>query len=350
MTSLEKNVSSPVYSKQTTDSISSQSNTVPHPAHTTSRLRMSSHIFHSKSQKPISHTTSIQTMTIPHLSTTHKKSKPKGKTKILINEIAISQNTPEEQFIELKVSSDYTHDLQSYEVVVFSGIGEVLSTMSIHGDTGKPYAILANEDIHVNIRKELQKKKSIAVAVYHRSESTSDVITLHSKGVMDAIVLTAYDGQPSDQLMQNLMKDNASPFHVSSSALTNGGTISRCAENHVRDTQDFMEMSEPKATRGFRNVKCPSNRLPTVSDNSIDNIQLTLIVVMSCLGLFFVIVLFVVMIMKQKQRQIKIMQNSINMKEDEDEEVVLKMASVKFDSNIEEPPTFDNNVYLAINS
>lgn len=289
-------------------------------------------------------------MTIPNLSTTHKKSKPKGKTKILINEISISQNRPEEQFIELKVSSDYTHDLQSYEVVVFSGIGEVLSTMSIHGDTGKPYAILANEDIHVNIRKELQKKKSIAVAVYHRSESTSDVITLHSKGVMDAIVLTAYDGRPSDQLMQNLMKDNASPFHVSSSALTNGGTISRCAENHVRDTQDFMEMSEPKATRGFRNVKCPSNRLPTVSDNSIDNIQLTLIVVMSCLGLFFVIVLFVVMIMKQKQRQIKIMQNSINMKEDEDEEVVLKMASVKFDSNIEEPPTFDNNVYLAINS
>lgn len=47
---------------------------------------------------------------------------------------------------------------------------------------------------------------------------------------------------------------------------------------------------------------------------------------------------------------IRIMQNSINMKEDEDEEVVLKMASVKFDSNIEEPPTFDNNVYLAINS
>lgn len=47
---------------------------------------------------------------------------------------------------------------------------------------------------------------------------------------------------------------------------------------------------------------------------------------------------------------IRIMQNSINMKEDEDEEVVLKMASVKFDSNIKEPPTFDNNVYLAINS
>lgn len=47
---------------------------------------------------------------------------------------------------------------------------------------------------------------------------------------------------------------------------------------------------------------------------------------------------------------IRIMQNSINMKENEDEEVVLKMASVKFDSNIEEPPTFDNNVYLAINS
>lgn len=47
---------------------------------------------------------------------------------------------------------------------------------------------------------------------------------------------------------------------------------------------------------------------------------------------------------------IRIMQNSINMKEDEDEEVVLKMASVKFDSNIEEPPAFDNNVYLAINS
>lgn len=44
------------------------------------------------------------------------------------------------------------------------------------------------------------------------------------------------------------------------------------------------------------------------------------------------------------------MQNSINMKEDEDEEVVLKMASVKFDSNIEEPPTFDDSVYLAINS
>lgn len=39
----------------------------------------------------------------------------------------------------------------------------------------------------------------------------------------------------------------------------------------MRDTQDFMEMSEPKATRGFRNVKCPSNRLPTVSDNSIGN-------------------------------------------------------------------------------
>lgn len=55
------------------------------------------------------------------------------------------------------------------------------------------------------------------------------------------------------------------------SALTNGGTISRCAENHVRDTQDFMEMSEPKATRGFRNVKCPSNRLPTLSDKSIGN-------------------------------------------------------------------------------
>lgn len=111
MTSLEKNVSSPVYSKQTTDSISSQSNTVPHSAHTTSRLQMSSHIFHSKSQKPKSHTTSIQTMTIPHLSTTHKKSKPKGKTKILINEIAISQNRPEEQFIELKVSSK-SHVLQ----------------------------------------------------------------------------------------------------------------------------------------------------------------------------------------------------------------------------------------------
>lgn len=47
---------------------------------------------------------------------------------------------------------------------------------------------------------------------------------------------------------------------------------------------------------------------------------------------------------------IRIMQNSINMKEDEDEEVVLKMASVKFDSNIEEPPTFDDSVYLAINS
>lgn len=53
----------------------------------------------------------------------------------------------------LDLVGDYTHDLQSYEVVVFSGIGEVLSTMSIHGDTGKPYAILANEDIHVNIRK-----------------------------------------------------------------------------------------------------------------------------------------------------------------------------------------------------
>lgn len=59
-------------------------------------------------------------------------------------------------------------------------------------------------------------KKSIAVAVYHRSESTSDVITLQSKGVMDAVVLTAYDGRPSDQLMQTLMEDNASPFHVSS--------------------------------------------------------------------------------------------------------------------------------------
>lgn len=111
MTSLEKNVSSPVYSKQTTDSISSQSKTVPHLPHTTSRLQMSSHIFHSKSQKPKSHTTSIQTMTILNLSTTHKKSKPKGKTKILINEIAISQNRPEEQFIELKVSSK-SHVLQ----------------------------------------------------------------------------------------------------------------------------------------------------------------------------------------------------------------------------------------------
>lgn len=64
--------------------------------------------------------------------------------------------------------------------------------------------------------------------------------------------------------------DTISRFIIKS-ALTNGGTISRCAENHVRDTQDFMEMSEPKATRGFRNVKCPSNRLPTVSDNSIGN-------------------------------------------------------------------------------
>lgn len=103
--SLEKNFTSPVYSKQTSDSISSQSNTVVHPAHTTSRFQMSSDIFHSRSQKPKSHSTSIQTMTIPNLSTKHEKSKPNGKTEILINEIAISQNRPEEQFIELKVSS-----------------------------------------------------------------------------------------------------------------------------------------------------------------------------------------------------------------------------------------------------
>lgn len=37
------------------------------------------------------------------------------------------------------------------------------------------------------------------------------------------------------------------------------------------------------------------------------------------------------------------------MKEDEDEEVVLKMVLVKFDSNIEEFLIFDNNVYLVIN-
>lgn len=35
----------------------------------------------------------------------HKKPNPTGKTKILINEIAISQNSLDEQFIELKVSS-----------------------------------------------------------------------------------------------------------------------------------------------------------------------------------------------------------------------------------------------------
>lgn len=46
---------------------------------------------------------------------------------------------------------------------------------------------------------------------------------------------------------------------------------------------------------------------------------------------------------------IRIMQNFINMKEDEDEEVVLKMVLVKFDSNIEEFLIFDNNVYLVIN-
>lgn len=34
--------------------------------------------------------------------------------------------------------------------------------MSIHGDTGKPYTILANEDIHVNIRK-VQPKSSVYV-------------------------------------------------------------------------------------------------------------------------------------------------------------------------------------------
>lgn len=44
------------------------------------------------------------------------------------------------------------------------------------------------------------------------------------------------------------------------------------------------------------------------------------------------------------------MQSTLNLREDEDEEVVLKMGTVKVDSNIEEPPTFDNNVYLAINS
>ena len=37
----------------------------------------------------------------------HKKPNPTGKTKILINEIAISQNSPDEQFIELKVSSRF---------------------------------------------------------------------------------------------------------------------------------------------------------------------------------------------------------------------------------------------------
>ncbi|XP_062621635.1 uncharacterized protein LOC134283202 [Saccostrea cucullata] len=272
----------------------------------------------------------------------------RGETKILINEIVISQTKPNEQFIELKISSDFTHDLRSYKVVVFSGRGEVLSTIDMHGNTGKQYKILANEDIHVNIRKELEERKSLAVAVYHRSESVSSDITMHSKGVMDAIVLTAYDGKPSNQLMQNLMNDNVSPFHVSSSALKNGGSISRCAENHVRDTQDFMELSRPKATRGFRNMRCPKN-IPTPSSNSFDNVKMTLAVVMSCLALFLVIVFFVVMMIKHKQRQIKLMQSSLWLKDDEDEDVVLKMGSVTFDENPENP-TFKNDVYLTIKS
>jgi hypothetical protein len=48
------------------------------------------------------------------------------------------------------------------------------------------------------------------------------------------------------------------------SALEHGGSISRCKENHIRDTQDFMELSRPKATRGFRNSKCPRSS-PTSS-------------------------------------------------------------------------------------
>lgn len=118
--SLEKNVSSPVYSKQTSESISSQSNTVPHLVQTTSSLQMFSQIFHSKSQKPKSRTTSIQIMTIPYLSTKHEQSKPNGKTKILINEIAISQNRPEEQFIELKVSSkSYILQIHVLYILIF---------------------------------------------------------------------------------------------------------------------------------------------------------------------------------------------------------------------------------------
>lgn len=53
------------------------------------------------------------------------------------------------------------------------------------------------------------------------------------------------------------------------SALQHGGSISRCAENHVRDTQDFMELSKPKATRGFKNAKCPSDIRPSVNDKPI---------------------------------------------------------------------------------
>lgn len=68
--------------------------------------------------------------------------------------------------------------------------------------------------------QELQSSKSLAVAVYHRSESASGQITMQSKGVMDAIVLTAYDGRPSDQLMQNLMNDNVTPFHVSARSIS----------------------------------------------------------------------------------------------------------------------------------
>ncbi|XP_048738271.2 uncharacterized protein LOC125652870 [Ostrea edulis] len=283
-----------------------------------------------------------------HVSPLASKSQHHGKTRILINEIAISQQKPEEQFIELKVSSDYTHDLQSYEVVVFSGRGEVLSTTDIHGNTGNPYNILANEDIHVNIRKELKQKKSIAVAVYDRSNTAVSDITMKSEGVMDAIVLTAYDGKPSDQLMQSLMNDNATPFHVSSSALEHGGSISRCKENHVRDTQDFMELSRPKATRGFRNSKCPKNKFPATSSDSFDNVKLTVTVVMSCLAVFLVIVLIVVMIMKQKQRKIKLLQSSLWLKDDDDdEEDILKMGSVNFEENHEDP-TFKNNVYLTI--
>ncbi|XP_022331398.2 uncharacterized protein LOC111129355 [Crassostrea virginica] len=273
----------------------------------------------------------------------HKKPNPTGKTKILINEIAISQNSLDEQFIELKVSSDYTHGLESYEVVVFSGMGEVLSVANVPGDTSKRYTILASEDIHVNIIKELQSSKSLAVAVYHRSESASGQITMQSKGVMDAIVLTAYDGRPSDQLMQNLMNDNVTPFHVSASALQHGGSISRCAENHVRDTQDFMELSKPKATRGFKNAKCPSDIRPSVNDKPIGNYKLTLIVVTSCLALFCVIVFFVVTMMKRKQQEMKLMQASLWKRDEDDEEVVLKMGSVNFEGSPEEVPTFSND-------
>lgn len=53
----------------------------------------------------------------------------------------------------IKILGDYTHGLESYEVVVFSGMGEVLSVANVPGDTSKRYTILASEDIHVNIIK-----------------------------------------------------------------------------------------------------------------------------------------------------------------------------------------------------